>query len=176
MTTKMDFTAWTQATGDLLPGQQAVFLDVLNLVAEGKTHLVWGADYRDGKPCLVNAVGQMLTTGGGNSIPMQYFGNVVRQFDTLNSLMHDLGINEDGYVSPLAAEFLIRNFGEVKPIVRTEVAESVTPEGQPYIEPTDAEFMQSWLSAMAAPAPEDVAADPSPEAEYVRAYVEHPNG
>lgn len=170
----INFAKWTAATGELKPGEQAVFLDVLNLVSEGKAHLVWGSDYRDGKPCLVNAVGQMLATGGGHNIPMQQFTEVVRAFDALNSQMHDEGVNENGYVSPLAADFLIRNFGKVKPlVVNSDVP--VEAETKPYVEPTDAEFMASWLSAMAAPAPEVVADDPSPEAEYVRAHVEFPN-
>lgn len=170
----INFEPWTTATGNLKPGQQAVFLDVLNLVSEGKAHLVWGADYRDGKPCLVNAVGQMLSTGGGRGIPMQEFGDVVGQFDTINGALYEAGINTDGYVSPLAAEVLIRNFGEIKEMERTEVKESVTPDNKPYIEPTDDEFMQSWLSAMQAPAPQEVAERDDAEADYVRAHVEFP--
>jgi hypothetical protein len=148
-------------------------MDVLNLVSEGKTHLVWGADYRDGKPCLVNAVGQMLSTSGGHGIPMLAFRDVVSEFDRLNGLMFEAGINKDGYVSPLAADFLIRNFGEVKPMVVEEVTAEV--KETPYVEPSDKDLMESWLSAMQAPAPEDIAAAPSPENEYVRAHVDFPN-
>lgn len=171
----LDFSAWTKATGDLLPGQQRVFLDVLNLVSEGKAHLVWGADYRDGKPCLVNAVGQMLSTGGGLGIPTAQFGGVVGEFDRLNGEMLKEGVNKDGYVSPLAADFLIRNFGEVKEMITEDVP---TPDGvnvaQPvYVEPSDEQFMADWLAAMQVPGPEALADDPSPEAEYIRAHVEH---
>lgn len=175
MTQTINFDAWNKATGDLLPGQQAVFLDVLNLVSEGKAHLVWGADYRDGKPCLVNAVGQMLSTSGGHGIPMQQFGDVVSEFDRLNARMHEQGINENGYVSPLAADILIRNFGEIKPMVVTEETEVVEPV-KPYVEPTDEQFMSAWLDAMKAPAPSEVAqGEPTPETEYVRAHVDFPN-
>lgn len=170
----IDFSAWTKATGDLLPGQQRVFLDVLNLVSEGKAHLVYGADYRDGKPCLVNAVGQMLSVGGGAGVPSRNFGDVVGQFDTLNAAMLDRGINTDGYVSPLAADFLIRNFGEVKPMTMNAV---VTKDevATPYVEPSD-EAMARALAEMAAPAPEALADDPSPEADYVRTFVNRENG
>lgn len=174
----IDFSAWTKATGDLLPGQQRVFLDVLNLVSEGKAHLVHGADYRNGKPCLVNAVGQMLSTGGGAGIPSREFSEVVCQFDILNGRMLEEGINVDGYVAPLAADFLIRNFGELKPMTLTKPDEGqVAPkyDDPPYIEPDDATLAASWLSAMAAPAPQEVAQRTDDEAEYVRSHVEHRN-
>lgn len=172
----MDFTNWTKATGDLLPGQQAVFLDVLNLVSEGKAHLVYGADYRDGKPCLVNAVGAMLTTSGGQGVPTQYFPAVVCEFDRLNGEFYGAGINTDGFVSPLAADILIRNFGEVKEMI-VETPDPVSVEATPvYVEPSDTELMQSWLAAMQAPAPEALNERDDAEAEYVRAHVDFPNG
>lgn len=173
MTQMIDFSAWTKATGDLLPGQQRVFLDVLNLVAEGKAHLVHGADYRNGKPCLVNAVGQMLSTGGGQGIPMASFNHVVSEFDRVNQCLLQMGVNTDGMVSPLAAEFLIRNFGDLKPMV----VESTVPKeevAKPYVEPSD-EAMQAALDAMTVPGPEVLAERSDPEAEYIRAHVEHPN-
>ncbi len=166
----IDFTAWTKATGDLLPGQQAVFMDVLNLVSEGKAHLVYGADYRNGKPCLVNAVGQMLSTGGGQDIPSREFGPLVSEFDSLNSQLLAAGINTDGYVSPLAADILLRTFGDLKEMDLTPPEVKEEP-AKPYVEPSDEELMQSWLSAMAAPAPDVLAQDDSPEGEYVRAFV-----
>jgi hypothetical protein len=177
----IDFSAWTTATAELLPGQQAVFLDVLNLVASGDVHLVYGADYRDGKPCLVNAVGQMLTTSGGNGIPMQQFREVVTCFDSLNAEMLEAGINDSGYVSGLAAEFLIRNFGEVKPMDLTpQYTDEQIANGQPYrdkiayVEPSDEQFLTSWLEAMKAPAPESLAERMDAEADYARAHIEFP--
>ncbi len=164
----IDFAPWTKATGDLKPGPQAVFLDVLNLVKDGQMHLVHGADYRDGKPCLVNAVGQMLTTGGGRGIPSEHFNQVVSAFDTLNAAFLKAGVNKDGYVSELAADLLIRNFGEVKPMVVSDA-----PTDGHYVEPSDA-AMREFIADMVAPAPDVVATSDSPEAEFARSFVENP--
>lgn len=167
----IDFSRWTTATGQLKPGQQAVFLDFLNLVKDGKAHLVHGADYRDGKPCLVNGVATMLSHGSVS--PSQMFPAVVGEFDRACKAMEAMGLSEglDGYVSPLMAECLIRNFGDVKPMDLTE------PTAQPeveatYIEPSDAQ-MQAALNSMLAPSPEEVSdADINNEmVEYARSFV-----
>lgn len=170
---KIDFSSWTEATGQLKPGQQAVFLDFLNLVKDGQAHLVYGADYRDGKPCLVNGVATMLAHSSVS--PMQEFPFVVSAFDNLCARMEVEGLCEEGlkgYVSPLMAEFLIRNFGEVKAIELTEPDPVAEAESGPYIEPSDA-AMEAFLSAMVAPSPEAIAdADnKSDEAEYARSFV-----
>lgn len=146
---------WNTATGNLPYGVQRVFMDTLNLVKEEKVHLVWGSDYRDGKPCLVNAVASMLTTGGGKGIPMQRFGEVVGKFDSINYELKRQGVNTDGYVSPLAAEILIRNFGELKPEPDPSIPTAELSHGA-YIEPTDEEMAQDLLNAMTAPGPEAV--------------------
>ena len=168
----IDFSPWTRATAGLLPGQQAVFLDFLNLVAEGKAHLVHGANYRDGKPCLVNGTAQMLSTTAVS--PTAKFPEVVMAFDAVCAEMQKAGLSEgqEGYVSPLMAEFLVRNFGEVKPMDLTDAGHLAAlgevvnaPENAPYIEPSDAE-MQQFLKAMEAPAPEVVHED-----DYARSFV-----
>lgn len=147
---------WNIATSNLPYGVQRVFLDTLNLVKEEKIHLVHGADYRDGKPCLVNAVGAMLTTGGGNGIPSEYFGHVVGMFDRLNSAFLSQGVNEDGYVSPLAAEIMIRNFGALKPEPDPETLTVAEESHGAYVEPSDEEFARDFMEGMKAPAPEDI--------------------
>lgn len=112
----INFTHWTNATANLPWGVQRVFVDSLKGVAEHGTHMVWGNDYDgDNFPCLVNTAAPMLTTGGGYGIPSDHFGEVVRAFDSLNAQFKVLGINEGNRVSPLAADFLLRNFGELKP-------------------------------------------------------------
>lgn len=165
----IDFTNWTVATAQLKPGQQAVFLDMLNLVKDGKVHLVHGADYRDGKPCLVNGVATMLSQSSVS--PMEKFPYVVSAFDVVCGEMANAGLSEGlkGYVSPLMAEFLIRNFGEVKPI---ELTDPPVTEPGPYVEPSDAE-MAAMLEGMLAPAPEDISDgdNKSPEVEYTRSFV-----
>lgn len=161
----IDFTSWTRATAGLLPGQQAVFLDFLNVVADGKAHLVHGANYRDGKPCLVNGTAQMLSHGAVS--PTGAFPEVVMAFDAACAAMEAAGVDDHGgYVTPLMAEILIRNFGEVQPIVLTEDKETVAPtDNGAYIEPTDA-AMDEFLAAMVAPAPEVVHED-----DYARDFV-----
>lgn len=171
MTTTINFSGWTKATGDLKPGQQAVFLDFLNLVKDGKAHLVHGADYRDGKPCLVNGVATMLSHSSVS--PTQMFPSVVGEFDRTCKAMAAVGLEGDleGYVSPLMAEFLIRNFGEVKDIEVSEPVEKKVEDG-PYIEPTDAQ-MVSFLTAMSAPGPEAIvdADNTDADVDYTRAFV-----
>lgn len=173
--TKIDFSRWTNSTAALKPGEQAVFLDMLNLVMDGKVSLVHGADYRDGKPCLVNGVATMISHSQVS--PMGAFPDVVGAFDAMCRQMVTLGLSDglEGYVSPLMAEVLIRNFGEVKPIDLTpeEEVTAAKVEDGPYVEPSDEQFLTSWLAAMQAPAPE-VLADADnvdPDVEYARSFV-----
>lgn len=165
---------WNTATGNLPYGVQRVFLDTLNLVKDEKIHLVWGADYRDSKPCLVNAVASMLTTGGGHGIPMRHYGKVVSQFDQINAELRTKGINTDGYVSPLAAEILIRNFGELKPEPEVDTSVVEMSNGA-YVEPSDEEVMQDWLNSMKAPSKEEIderAAANDNLARFAKDYIE----
>jgi hypothetical protein len=147
---------WNTATSNLPWGVQRVFMETLEAVKDEKIHLVWGRDYRDGKPCLVNAVASMLTTGGGHGVPMDKFRDVVAAFDSLNYQLRHQGVNADGYVSPLAAEILIRNFGELKPEPDIDTSTVGELSHGAYIEPTDEEMAQDFLNAMTAPAPEEI--------------------
>lgn len=147
---------WNTATANLPWGVQRVFLSTLESVKDEQIHLVWGKDYRDGKPCLVNAVASMLTTGGGHGIPMDKFRDVVTAFDSLNSQLRKQGVNTDGYVSSLAAEILIRNFGELKPEPEVDTSTVGELSNGAYIESTDEEMAQDFLNAMTAPGPEAV--------------------
>jgi hypothetical protein len=139
---------WTQATTNLKPGVQRVFHDTFSLAADGGTHLVYGADYRDGYPCLVNSVGTMLTTGGGSGIPSQHFGEVVSLFDRINTAFESSGVNDNpGTVSALAAEVLLKHFGELKPM--SPLAENrIKQTDLPYYEPTDEEMAQDMVSLL----------------------------
>ena len=147
---------WNTATGNLPWGVQRVFMQTLEAVKDESIHLVWGSDYRDGKPCLVNAVASMLTTSGGHGVPMNKFRDVVTAFDSLNHQLRQQGVNKDGYVSSLAAEILIRNFGELKPEPDIDTSTVGELSHGAYIEPTDEEMAQDFLNAMTAPAPEEI--------------------
>ena len=167
------FDKWTQVTSELPWGVAKVFKDVLTLVSQEKAHLVHGADYRNGKPCLVNAVAQMTTAGGGAGIPMSTFGAVVSEFDRLNTRFQLEGVNDStGYVSPLAAEILLTHFGEVKePESAPDMfVRMVNNLGDTYVEPTDAEMVAA-LQEMMAPTPEEIIAPTNPIEQYTQEYV-----
>lgn len=141
---KIDFTRWTKATGDLLPGQQRVFKDFLETVASGDTTLVFGADVRAGSPCLVNGVQVMMSETQVS--PTAAFPHLVSAFDSVCWYMQTAGLAEkSGYVSPLMAEFLLRNFGEIKPMDVEQppaiMVEGVIHEGI-YIEPSDEQMLE----------------------------------
>lgn len=149
---------WNQATSELPWGVQRVLYDTLNLVAEGKVTLVHGTDYSNGSPCLINAVGQMLTSGGGRGIPTQYFGNLVSLFDRINrEFMSVPGHNTDSKVSPAVAEVLVHWFAPLKdepiPGTEDEAAAMEVFASQSYIEPSDADMMSDWLLAVSQEAP-----------------------
>src|SRR6478735_9796767 len=102
---------WNLATSEARWGVQKVFHNVLTLAAEEKTTLIYGADYRNGSPCLVNSVGALLTVGGGQGIPMQHFGEIVSLYDEINQYFENIKINTDpGTMSPIVAEVLVKNF------------------------------------------------------------------
>lgn len=143
-------TSWKNASTNLKWGVNKAFKDVLTLAAEGKTTLVYGSDYRNGYPCLVNTVGTMITTGGGRGIPSEHFGEVVGLFDTINREFEKSGINPTpGYVSPLAADFLIHNWSDVAqpPSVTEDIINA------PYVEPSDEDFATMIRSAFESTAP-----------------------
>ena len=151
---------WRKATGDLPWGVQRAFVDALTLVKDEKIHLVHGANYRDGKPCLVNAVAQMVTKKDSGVSPTEFAPSVVRLFDRINSALEDDGVNDAagehaGYVSSLAAEILLRNFGPLKTVEAAEQAPPVKEE-KPYVERSDEDLAREWLASMNAPAPEAV--------------------
>lgn len=120
---------WNDATAKLAWGVQRAFHSVFELASEGKTHLVYGADYRNNNPCLVNSVGTMLTVGGGNGIPSAHFGEVVRTFDELNRILETKGVNtQPGLVSPLAADVFLQHFAPFKADPNLKVAEAAEYE------------------------------------------------
>jgi hypothetical protein len=162
---------WGTATGNLSWGVQRVFLETLHAVKDGDIHLVHGSDYRDGKPCLVNAVASMLTTGGGAGIPSAHFGPVVSLFDQINDALLREGVNTDGYVSPLAAEILIRNFGPLKPEPAPETLAAIS-HGANYVEPSDEELASDWLKAMEAPSREELETATDPISQFAKEYLD----
>lgn len=146
--------SWFQATADLPWGVQRVLHDTLNLVAEGKVTLVHSKDYSNGSPCLINAVGQMLTSGGGNGIPTQYFGQLVGLFDRINQHFQSVpGYNDEGYyVSPNTAEILLHWFAPLKNQPLSDAVNEATQmeafANHIYVEPSDADLMRDWLNAL----------------------------
>lgn len=143
-------TQWNKATGDLQWGVQRVFKDVLDLAAEGKTHLVHGADYYHNMPCLVNTVGGMLTSGGGAGVPMANFETVVSLFDKINREFENMNINTEVHmVSETAAETLSRYFAPVKdkPPVPLEMD---GPPNERYVEPTDEAMAEAMVNIFSA--------------------------
>jgi len=170
---------WNVATGNLSWGVQRVFLETLYSVKDHDVHLVHGADYRDGKPCLVNAVASMLTTSSNGVSPLREFPKVVGLFDQINKQLQAEGVNsDDGFVSPLAAEILIRNFGNLKPEPDIDTSVVEASHGAVYIEPTDEEFAKDWLDSMKSPAPCDITANDEAEIERlasIRSFGSEPD-
>lgn len=150
----MDLTvtlqAWKAATADLPAGVQSLCLDTLKLAAAEKVKLVHSTDVFEGTPCLFNAIRNMTTQL--NDVPAAYQPEVVRLFDDLNNYLETMGVNTEPYkVSPLAAEILAHNFGELKPITMDDKARleleraSFIANCSPYFEPTDEELITDWL-------------------------------
>jgi hypothetical protein len=153
---------WTDVTGALKPGVQRVFKDTFDLAAAGETTLIYGADYRDGSPCLVNTVGTMLTNGGGQGVPSAHFGEIVSLFDRINRELESSGVNErHGYVSPLAAEVFVRNFAPLKDMPVKPIQDQNVSNTLPYYEPTDEEMAQDMVSLLRGDTP------PCGEVNYV---------
>lgn len=146
----INFSAWTEATANLSWGAQRAMHNSLELAAEGKIDLVYGSDYVDGKPCLVNSVGQMLEVGGGQGIPSANFNAVVSQFDQINREFARLNVNEPGtqHVSPLAAEILLKNFGPLKNLGSINTIALSKDKNEIIPERSDEEFTTSWLQAI----------------------------
>ncbi len=138
-------TSWNKATAELSWGVQRVFRNVFELAADGKTHLVFGRDYSNGNPCLVNTVGTMLTVGGGNGVPMAHFPDIVSLFDKINRELQKREVNEDGnLVSPLAADVFLHHFAPLKDEPVNQGSHSkVTHEA--YVEMTDEQIAQDLV-------------------------------
>jgi len=98
----------------------------------------------------------MLTHSDHGVSPAGMFGDVVAAFDSLNYTFKNQDVNKDGYVSPLAAEILIRNFGDLKPEPDIDTSTVGELSNGAYIEPTDEEMAQDLLNAMTAPAPQEI--------------------
>jgi hypothetical protein len=164
MSQDIDFSAWTAATGNLEWGAQNVIHTALELAAEGKSSIVYGADYSDGGACLVNTVGQMLAVGGGSGIPSTHFGAMVREFDRLNHEFESRRINTDHKrMSPIVAEILLANFGALKD--EPENINVLTSND------SDEDFAAAWAAAVSTDAvPEDEireVVDPVKELDYI---------
>lgn len=170
--TDIDFSAWNKATSDLDWGAQNVIHTALELASEGKSSIVYGADYSGGGACLVNTVGQMLAVGGGSGIPSHHFGDMVSQFDRLNREFFSRGINTDSTrMSPLAAEILLHNFGTLKDQPLPSEPKMVPTNNREIIpEISDEDLAANWLSAISTDAvPEDEireVVDPVKELDY----------
>lgn len=112
---------WTVETANIPAGVQHLIYDALKLVAEEEIRLAWGADVKDGVPCLLNAVSNMTTQVAVNhELPASYQPEVVRLFDSINKqvekTMKGAHAGTDGFVSPIVAELLIMNFAPLKEI------------------------------------------------------------
>lgn len=153
MSLKQLWPQWNEATGNLSWGVQKVFRDAFTLVAEEQVTLVYGADYKDGSPCLVNSVAAMLTTGGGNGVPSAHFYPVVSLFDRINRELQERGVNTTpGKVSPLAADMFLRYFApeQEKPVAK-QVNEAMANEAfahAVHTEPNDEDMARDWLNAL----------------------------
>lgn len=146
---------WFQATSELPWGVQRVLHDTLTLVGEGKVTLVHSRDYSKGSPCLVNAVGQMLISGGGNGIPTRYFGPLVGLFDDINRHFQSIaGYNDpaDYVVSPGMGEILVQWFAPLKEQPIEDMVDEATQmeafANHVYVEPKDEDLMRDWLNAV----------------------------
>lgn len=150
--TASSYIEWNRVTADLPWGVQTVLKDTLELVESGDVQLVWGADYSGNHACLINSVAQMLTTGGGYGIPMAHFGPLVSLFDRINRDLKVQGVNKNNYVSPLAAEVLLRYFAPIKP--QPEDAKADTVEAMEHLatefelSDEDAEYAKEWLNSV----------------------------
>jgi hypothetical protein len=147
---------WERVTAELPWGVQKVLRDTLELVGEEKVHLVWGRDYSGNYPCLINSVAQMLSISkgeGGNGIPMQYFAPLVGTFDQINAQLKRDGVNTNEYVSPMAAEVLLRYFAPMKPKpIEAEVNEAMQMEAfanNISVHPDATDATRDWLNSLA---------------------------
>lgn len=146
--------SWKQATGDLPWGVQSAMHDAISLVAEEKVSLTFNANYAsDGTPCLVNSIAQMLTHKSDGISPTGSFPVVVSLWDQIHTELRNKGVNNDGTkVSPLAAEILLKNFGDLKEKpVSDAVSEAMAMEAfgsGAYREPSDEEMARDWLNSL----------------------------
>lgn len=145
------FVAWHDATCFVPWGVNAVVYDALTLAAAESVKIAYNADYRDGHPCLINAVAPMLIAGGGLGVPMRNFGQLVRAFDSVNTYLESVGVNKSGIMSPLAADILLQNGNWSRGIAGTErmILNAPVKVNSTYIEPSDAE-MQAAMEAIGA--------------------------
>lgn len=163
---------WNARTAELAPGVQRAFIDALTLASEGKIELVFGADYDGAKPCLVNAVAQMLQSSGGQGIPSRHYGPVVSMFDSINHGFASRGINlTPNRVSETAALTLLRNFGDLKPMPTEADVAAIQDDQDVYVEPSDDDLMMGWIKALDA---NEVCEEPLTTTEYARNVLGQP--
>lgn len=173
------FIRWNEATANLPWGAQRVFHQTLEAVRDEQIKLAFGADYSNGSPCLVNAAATMLGAingVGGSGKPSAHYSKLVRAFDDINRYLAPKCNVHDGIVSPLMAEFLIANFAPLKDEPATDTAEAaISTEAfatGTYIEPTDADLMRDFLSALEKEAaPDGTECAPSEAEVFVESAV-----
>ena len=152
---------WNAATANLPWGVQDVFRSTLESVKDEQINLVYGADYANGSPCLINATAVMLgkiNGEGGSGKPSAFFGPVVSAFDNANRDIASKLLpsqHTPGLVSPIAAEILLGAFGAMKdkPIA-SSINEAMANEAfatGTYVEPSDDDMAREWLLALSAP-------------------------
>lgn len=112
---------WGNVTGGLAPVLQRTLQDVLSLVQSGDTKIVFGVNEMDGRPCLINAIGAMIQEYSGSPCGTQ--PGLVAVFD---SYCRELSGENHGFVTPIMAEALVRDFGKLKeiPVILEELPET----------------------------------------------------
>lgn len=152
---------WEEATARLPWGTQRAFRSVFEAVRDNGTTLIYGRDYLNNFPCLVNTVGVMLTTSGGVGVPSRNFADVVSLFDRINRVLEQSNVNDKpGYVSELAADIFLHHFAPLKdepePSENEEALQHVTQTD--YVEPSDED--------LAAALEEMFLTEPEPEPKF----------
>jgi hypothetical protein len=134
---------WKYATEQLPAGVQHAISDALKLCAEGKIRLAYGANVHEGVPCLMNSVSNMTTQQDSQS-PSAYAGEVVYSFDAIAAAIGKRIGKNSNFLHPVAAEFLLKHFGDLKPIIVTEIpADFAECEG---FTVDDENCLNSWVA------------------------------
>lgn len=157
--TTINFNEWERVTGALDWGVQRTLYDTLCLVADEKVKMVHGRDSIQAKgstyPCLINAVAAMIAEDVTQVSPAGRFPGLVHEFDSLNGKFVEARINKgDGFLSPLAAEILVRHFAPLKEKPADAPEPPPVTAERCYIEPTDEQMAADLNRMMDTPAPD----------------------